>query len=289
MSYNLPKFCPNATWNPNAITFANEADLSEEPIYIFVNTRNTVYTVVNSGSTKKVWIRESGGSTTITANVPNEPKSLFVNILGEIYIDHSPSDNNIGKWLANLTGDQNVMYVAQHCHGLFIDGNNSLYCSMESSNQVVRQSLNVNGANQSVVADQLNNPHGIFVDFQFKLYVADTDNNRIRCFTYGNRSGVTLAGNGTTNTITLNEPTGVVLDADKNLFIVDMNNHRIIGQGPNGFRCVAGCFSSNPKNTPNQLNQPTALNFDSHGNIFVADSDNKRIQKFLLMTNSCSK
>lgn len=137
-------------------------------------------------------------------------------------------------------------------------------------------------------SDMLNNPRGIFFDVQSNLYVADSSNNRIQSFKSGQRNGTTVAGSGATGTITLSNPTSVVLDADGYLFIVDENNHRIIGSGPTGFRCVAGC-SGISGNESTQLNAPLNLRFDPYGNLFVVDRGNKRIQKFFLATNSCGK
>ncbi len=103
---------------------------------------------------------------------------------------------------------------------------------------------------------------------------------------FGQLSGTTVAESAIT--IALNQPSGVVLDADNYLFIVDCGNNRIIGSGPNGFRCVAGC-SGLSGSSANQLYSPGMLSFDSYGNIFVTDRDNNRIQKFLLATSSCGK
>jgi hypothetical protein len=133
----------------------------------------------------------------------------------------------------------------------------------------------------------LNNPHGIFVNIDFDLYVADYGNDRVQLFSIGQLNGTTVAGFGAPGTILLNCPTGVVLDVDQYLFIVDSRNHRIVGSGPTGFRCVVGCFGEG--STPNQLNNPQSMSFDSHGNIFVADTSNGRIQQFILISNSCSK
>jgi hypothetical protein len=67
---------------------------------------------------------------------------------------------------------------------------------------------------------------------------------------------------------------------------VDYGNDCIIGSGPNGFQCIAGC-SGSYGSAPDQLHDPLNLAFDSYGNIFVTDSN--RIQKFILATNSCGK
>jgi hypothetical protein len=135
----------------------------------------------------------------------------------------------------------------------------------------------------------LNTPYGIFVDTNFDLYVADYGNNRIQLFQSGQLSGITLAGaTSLTTTITLNNPTGIVLDADKYLFIADNGNSRIIGSGPNGFRCLFGCFGS-WGSASNQLYWPCSLSFDSYGNMFVTDLANSRLQKFILLNNTYGK
>jgi sugar lactone lactonase YvrE len=132
----------------------------------------------------------------------------------------------------------------------------------------------------------LNLPRGIFVDLNFTLYVADSFNFRIQRFWLGDTNGTPVAGAGAPSTITLMLPTGVVLDADGYLFIVDGVGNRIVGSGPNGFRCIAGC-SFGFGSAMNQLLAPSAFTFDIDGNIYVADTYNHRIQKFILDINSC--
>ena len=141
-----------------------------------------------------------------------------------------------------------VMHNVSKCFGLFVDINDTLYCSMYDRHQVVKRLLNDSTMALTTVAgtgiptsasNTLDSPHGIFVDINFDLYVADTNNNRIQLFRAGELNGTTVAGNrSSNNTVTLKHPTGVVLDADKYLFIVDRENHRIVGSGPNGFRCL---------------------------------------------------
>jgi hypothetical protein len=184
------------------------------------------------------------------------------------------------------------------CIDVFVDINDTLYCSMFDLHQVVTKSLNSDSNAFSIVAgtgfagptsNMLNHPYGIFVDINFDLYVADRDNHRIQLFQLEQSNRTTVAGSGSSPaTIPLNGPTGIVLDADKYLFIVDSNNHRIVRSGPTGTQCLVGCPGVKGS-ASNQLDGPLSLSFDSYGNMFVTDWYNDRIQKFLLTTNLCSK
>jgi hypothetical protein len=223
------------------------------------------------------------------------PYGLFVATQGDIYVDNGYNNHRVEKWTINSNTSTPAMYVSQQCYGLFVDINRTLYCSMTDHHQVVAKSLDSDSSTFSIVigtgcpgsaSNMLYNPRGIFVDINFDLYVADCRNNRIQLFQLGQTIGSTVAG-GVSGTITLNCPTDVVLDADNNLFIVDSNNHRIIGSGPNGFRCLLGCFETGSGR--NQLAYPQSMAFDSYGNIFITDASNNRIQKFVFSENPCSK
>ena len=189
------------------------------------------------------------------------------------------------------------MYVNKPCYGLFVDLNNTLYCSMFDRHQVLKRwlggstntSVTVAGTSTcGAASNMLCHPWGIFVDTNFDLYVADCHNDRIQLFLSGEQNGRTVAGGGSsTATILLGCPSGIVVDANGYLFIVELDSHRIVGSGPNGFRCIVGCFGYGSES--NQLAQPTSLSFDHHGNLFAADYGNNRIQKFVVSTNPCGK
>jgi len=243
-----------------------------------------------------VWLEGSTNPTGSLSGTLTAPMSLFINTNGDIYVDNGKSHHEVDKFAFNTTsGGVNVMTVSDSCFGLFIDLNNTLYCSIQSDNQVFKHSLQSNGTSSSIIAGtgssgstptQLHAPGGICVDFNFNLYVADSKNNRIQQFASGQLNGTTVAGG--VGTISLDTPTDVVLDADGYLFIVDSKNNRIIGQGLYGFRCLVGCSTSSGSQS-NQFNQPQSISFDNNGNIFVSDTNNHRIQKFLLANNSCGK
>ncbi len=271
--------------------------MGQFPLGIFVNTNNTVYVADRQNSRIQIWANDSVNSTnTISGNL-SDPYSIFVTITGDIYVDNGRRNGRVDKWISNTNTSIPVMYVNSACDGLFVDINDTLYCSMYKFDQVVKKWLNDNTTTVTLAAgtgvsgsdsNMLKGPVGIFVDTNFDLYVADQFNDRIQLFRSGQLNGITIAGGGlSSTTITLTLPTGIVLDADKYLFIVDLANARIVGSGPNGFRCLVGCFGQG--SASNQLFNPHTLSFDIYGNMFVTDQLNDRIQKFLLSTNSCGK
>ncbi len=81
----------------------------------------------------------------------------------------------------------------------------------------------------------IDNPVYVATDFFGNLFIADSNNNRVRRVD-SNGIITTIAGNGTPGysgdggpamQATLNSPTGVCTDASGNLFIADVGNYRI--------------------------------------------------------------
>ena len=296
ISYNRPKFCANASWNASAITFVKDTTVGGDPTAVFVSNQNTVYVVVPSRSLILAW-RE--GDTVETRNISGNlsgTSSFFVSDDGDIYVDKGNANRRVEKWSVSSTNVIAAMYTCKQCSGLFIDIRNNLHCSVEGDHQVITKSLDNHLNIWKVVAGdkaagstptQLNYPHGIFVDGDFNLYVADYSNNRIQKFPFGQITGTTIAGTGAPGTIPLNNPSAVVLDADGYLFISDRSNDRIVSSGPYGFQCIMGC--SGAGSSASQLFNPDSISFDSYGNLYVTDSRNNRIQKFLLISNGCGK
>lgn len=292
----MPQFCPNATWNATATTFADNTIVGTNPWSVFVNTNNTIY-VVNQ---QKNWIRVwSPGSSVPTGNISgsfNTPYSFYITDNSDIYIDNGQNNKRIDKLLANSTLSVPAMYMCGACYGVFVDINNNLYCSMYDSHQVVAKSLNNRLNVWSVVAgtgtlgsasNMLYYPRGIYVDSNLNLYVSDYYNDRIQMFPYGQLNGTAVVGDSAPGTISIDGPTALTMDANGYLFISDTWHHRIIGGGPYGYRCIASCSGGGGLAT--QLSFPAGLSFDSYGNLYVADWGNSRIQMFFLTQNTCGK
>ncbi|UJR19272.1 hypothetical protein I4U23_022401 [Adineta vaga] len=297
-SYNQQKLCANASWNSNAITFADNNTIGANPYGLFITTKNTIYASDVSSNRIQIWFNESINSTrTISSNL-NNSYAIFVTRNGDIFIDDGGTNHRVIRWSTTTNTSIAVMYINQTCTGLFIDISNTLYCSMRNQNSIVKRWLGDNSSTTTIVAGtgtagntskSLDNPYGIFVDTNFDLYVADRRNHRIQLFHLGHSNGITIAGTGSSNiTITLSYPSDIILDNDSYLFIVDSGNHRIVRSGPNGFQCIVGCSGVN-SSASDQLSNPMSLSFDSYGNMYVTDSSNHRIQKFLLLKNSCDE
>ena len=263
----------------------------------FVNTDNTLYVAARYINRVQAWLEGSTFPTrNISANIGNS-RSIFVTINGDIYADNGNSNKSVNRWTANDSIPTIAMTVTESCLSLFVDIFNNLYCSQETPHQVVKTSLNKIKDGTVVVAGNgtagnatnlLNSPRGMVVDFHMIFYVADQNNHRVQRFPYGQLDGTTVVGTDAPGTITLFHPTGLIEDTNGYLFIADYDDHRVIGSGPNGFRCIAGCTGM-LGSASNQLFNPHSLSFDSHGNLFVADRGNNRIQKFLLSSNSCGE
>ena len=300
LSVNQPRLSPNATWEKiartlfvwqgNHTTSANTSSF-RAPDVVFVNTNNTLY-AVSSWTPVYQW-RENDNMTWMSLISPaSTVVSVFATSNGDVFtsIVNVMNVSEIQRWTENGTNMTTLTTRSQPCSGLFVDDIDRLYCSLREAHSVVRLTLNESTNITSTVAGHdvsgmssmdLHNPMGIFVSTNFSLYVADSGNNRVQRFEKDQTGATTAAGNGGAPGAMLNGPSAVVLDADEYLFIVDSFNSRIIGQGPQGFRCIAGCSVINGS-AGDQLNMPSSLSFDSHGNIFVADTGNNRIQKFEL-------
>ncbi|CAF1277097.1 unnamed protein product [Didymodactylos carnosus] len=293
--FNQPKFCSTPVWNRNGITFANQMALGSKPLTIFINEKNSVYTINKEKTQILIWHEGNIDPAMIILSDFYNPSSLFVTSNGDIYIDNGEKNGRVEKWISNTSTWVTVLFAYSSCKGLFIDTMDNLYCSMSNHHHVVKRYLYDRITTLAGVAgtgdkgsddDQLNHPHGIFVDEKFDLYVADCGNNRVQCFRSGKSDGITVAGDKSfSSTISLNCPTGITFDAEKYLFIVDSNNHRILRLGPSGFRCVVGCREGVFQST--QLSSPFSLSFGHFGNMFVTDAGNNRIQKFQYLKNSC--
>ncbi|CAF3926842.1 unnamed protein product, partial [Adineta steineri] len=296
VSYNRPKLCPNATWDQNGTTVANETVIGHRPHALFIDNNNNLY-VANHERDKIVrWLKGHNESKDIVSAKLSEHSRLFVTTNGDIYFETENPKGQIYKWTESPQSCTCVANFGEPCRGLFIDINNTIYCSVHDKIKVISTSLN-NSCNTLTTAAgedssrsllyKLKDPHGIFIDINLNIYLAEAGNGRIQLFSSGQENGATVAGCGFPQNLDLNNPTDVILDADGNLYIAERGQNRIVRIGPSGYKYILGKQGTNKK-LPDELNQPYSIRFDSYGSIYVADTHSDRIQKFTLATNSCN-
>jgi hypothetical protein len=297
LTHNQPVFCPSATWNPDAITFADASIVGSWASGIFVSHNNTVYIPSRQFNNVTVWMEGVASPIrTISAGL-SSPYGVLAASNGDVYIDNGQNNGRVDLWTPNATTGVSAMIVPDACFCLFFDIQDSLYCSMYLKHYVIKRPNGSSASTTMTVAGTgtpgssptlLDGPIGVVVDLQLRLYVADCGNHRVQRFEFGQLNGTTAVGNGAPGTFTIGCPDGIAFDGDGYLFITDWDNSCIVGSGPNGFRCIAGCTGGGGA-ASNQLHGPEGLSFDSYGNMFVAEEMNNRIQKFLYEPSSCGE
>ena len=143
---------------------------------------------------------------------------------------------------------------------------------------------------------QLNSPPGVAVDSVGNLYIADTNNHRIRKVS-PEGTITTVAGSGEEDfsgdgglatSASLTFPNRVTVDTAGNLYIADTGNLRIRKvSGAGNISTVAGNglfkFSGDGgAATSATLNLPRTVAVDAGGNLYIADSLSSRVRKVSL-------
>ena len=147
-------------------------------------------------------------------------------------------------------------------------------------------------------------PAGLALDTSGHLFIADTENNRIREVNLSTGIIATVVGNGTygysgdggqATGAELRYPGGVAVDMYGDLFIADTSNNcirevnlttgiinTVAGNGISGYGGDGGRASNA------ELSLPKSVAVDGSGNLFIADSANNRIRQVNLATGIIS-
>ncbi len=213
-----------------------------------------------------------------------------------------------GTGTAGYSGDGGTATIAKLGGpiGIDFDGAGNLYKADADNNRIrIVNTLGIistiagtgtagfGGDGGQATAATLYSPFDVTFDATGNLYIADSQNNRIRIV---NTMGIisTIAGNGTVGysgdegqaiNAELDKPIGVICDGAGNLYIADYGNScirmvnttgiisTIVGTGTAGFSGDGG------NATAAELDSPHCLAFDVEGNLYISDDNNNRIRK----------
>lgn len=147
-------------------------------------------------------------------------------------------------------------------------------------------------------AARFNGPHGVALDKNGSLFVADQNNHTIRKVdlvtnevkTVAGSAGIFGTSDGTGATARFKGPNSAAVDKLGNIFVSDTNNHTIrqIIAATGEVTTLAGkagiSGNSDGKGTSAMFNFPIGVEADVSGNLFVADSGNHMIRKIIVAT-----
>jgi len=210
-----------------------------------------------------------GDGAAATAAFLDTPTGVAVDTAGNVYI--ADSHNHRIREVAATTGIITTI-AGSGTHGFAGDG-------------------------AAATAAQLYDPMGVAVDKSFNVYIADTNNQRIREIAAATGIINTIAGDGeelfsgdgaTATAAVLDSPTGVAVDASGNVYIADRHNQRIREISGTTINTIAGSGAASFSGsfagdgaaaTAATLAKPSGVSVDANGNIYIADTGNQRIRE----------
>lgn len=260
----------------------------------------------------------SGDGDSATLAMIDHPQALVVDTFGNVYYSDlfqnririiSPDgiiNTYAGNGIQGFSGDSGLAIAAMINNplGITLDKFGNLYFT-EGSQRIRKVSktgiittvvgngnLGFGGDNGIATAAMVHNPHGIAVDDTGNLYIADSDNKRVRKVS---TSGIitTIVGDGNNSYAgdggpAVNAelyPWDVIIDKFGNLFISDQAGNAIRMVNASGTistvagNGIQGFAGDGHRADSAELNHPYGIDLDNCGNIYIADGSNARVRK----------
>jgi len=210
------------------------------------------------------------------ADYGNDRVQIYSNGGSYLYTIH-----NLGVWVHDIYDPRGVfvdkngkIYITAECCVRIFNSDGS-YVGYIGTNCDTPRVLGIGGPECGDDNNHFNNPRGIFVDNNGKIYVADTNNNRIQIFnsdkTLFNSIGTGSAGS---TKYQFNNPYDVALDSDGRIYVADYGNYRvqIYNSDRTHFYQLSG--------SEDYSFRPTSVTLDDNDKIYVSDYFHNRVQIF---------
>jgi sugar lactone lactonase YvrE len=159
--------------------------------------------------------------------------------------------------------------------------------------------------NGGLTAKSLAEPHGVALDQQGNLYVADYGNSRVLEYVAPLTSSMAASrvfgqpdfshntpNNGVESAASLYDPIGVALDGQGNLYVADSSNNRVLeytapltssmaAKRVIGQPDFSSSFANNGGLGAKSLNYPNGVELGPQGDLYVADTANNRVLEYV--------
>jgi uncharacterized protein (TIGR03437 family) len=257
-----------------------------------------------------------------TTSELNNPLGIALDSKGNLYIadqvNHRIREVSAGT-ISTVAGDGTAGFLGDAAaatsaeldlpSGVAIDSSGNLYIA-DTNNCVIRKvsggnittyvgsdtnyTVNCGGTGDHGLAvdAELDHPIGLALDAAGNLYIADTNNSRIRIV---NATTLDITSLSIGNNYILDSPKGVAVDAAGDVYIADTNNCRILKVTPVGSITITTTVAGSDTGTCNLngdnyggdggpatsalLNYPYGVALDAAGNLYIADTNNQRIRR----------
>ena len=297
------------------------ADFINSRVREIVKATGDIVTVAGTGTTGY-----SGDGGPATSATLSEPSGVAVDASGNLFI--ADTYNYRIREVVKATG--NIITIAGNGSttdsgdggpatsagisgpwGVAVDASGNVYIA-DYSGQRIREVVKATGNIITVAGNgtggysgdggpatsaELSGPDGVAVDAAGNLFIADSNNQRIREVVKATGIIITFAGtgaagysgdNGPATAAMLHSPTGVAVDASGNVYIADAQNNRVrevvaatgniitvAGSGTFGYAGDGGPATSA------KLGSVYGLAVDQGGDLFLADTTNNAVREVL--------
>jgi sugar lactone lactonase YvrE len=290
------------------------ADFADEVVRKVTN--GVISTVAGNGQTNY------SGDGLAAINTAINPASVALDVSGDIFIaDYTNSrvrkvglngliSTVAGNGTNGFSGDGGKATNAELSYpaAILVDAASNLYIADFTNNRI--RVVGTNGLINTIAGSGSNaffgdggpatnaslwHPAGLALDASSNLYIADSQNFRVRKVG-SNGLITTVAGNGVNGPIAngaaatntpLGLPGGLAVDAIGNLYIADSSNQCILEVSPSGLLTIVAGVGTNGFSGDGgpaigaELSSPSDVSVDAFGDLFIADAGNSRIREVI--------